>query len=571
MKKLSITLFVLLLAIISGRSQNIFEAIEQNDYNLVEKKILEDKSLINSRAGNSYTPLHYAANKNRPEILELLIKNGADIHAKTSRGRTPLFLVAMNNGNVSITKQLILAGANVNTQENSGGTPITYSVFRNFKEMTDILIDNGAIIRVDTELWHEVFHRACSFNLKRLAEIMINKGLDIYKRNEDGKIALHSAVEGGSVELVELLINKGNDVQSIDYCGITPLHLAALSGHYNIVKKLIDLGAEINIKNLMGETALNLARKNQHQSVAELLIGEGAKDEPAVFPVLKADYLGQEKTSKEVEVFAPGLVSSYSPVHGSVVFSASGNLALWSIVDFKKRGSSVLCMERINNIWSPPKEAFFSSGYSDDVPFFHPGKDIIYFLSNRPVIEGGTSGKENIWYIKKIAEEWTDPVIISPKINSMDLHWQFSVAENGNIYFASSSSGGKGLNDIFFSEFSDGEYSLPVNLGESINSQYADFAPLISPDEDFLIFTSIDRPDSNGGTDLYISFKEESGAWSKSVNMGSEINSDGGELLTTISPDGKYLFFTGRRFNRKGVFWVDSGIIDSLKNIVIND
>ena len=112
------------------------------------------------------------------------------------------------------------------------------------------------------------------------------------------------------------------------------------------------------------------------------------------------------------------------------------------------------------------------------------------------------------------------------------------------------------MNDIYRSELVDGIYMKPQNLGHAVNSEHSDFAPFISPDGSFLIFTSIGRPEGSG---LYITFRKEDGSWSEAKYMDEPFGS--GALLTTLSPDGKYLFFTGRREGRKGVFWVDACIL----------
>jgi Tol biopolymer transport system component len=121
------------------------------------------------------------------------------------------------------------------------------------------------------------------------------------------------------------------------------------------------------------------------------------------------------------------------------------------------------------------------------------------------------------------------------------------------------------LNDIYRSVPRNGVYQEPENLGGAINSVHADFAPFISPDESFLIFTSVDRPGGFGGSDLYVSFRTEEGQWTEAINMGETVNSAGGELLTSLSPDGRFLFFSGLRDGRKGVFWMHAGIIEELR------
>jgi ankyrin repeat protein len=526
----------------------------------VVELLVVNKAAINSQDYQGFTPLHWAASKGHLGVVRMLIKYGADIHIRTNRGRTPLFLVAMNNGNTSIAKLLIDAGADVNSAENSGATPLSYAPFRGFNEIIDLLLDHGARVEVDTDLWFEVFHRACAIGHNRLAQLMISEGLDVSKKNEDGRLPLHSAAEGGASKLIDFLIERGNAIDSKDYCGNTPLHLAAQSGHRDVVQRLVHLGADINVKNMMGETPYNLATKKKKHEIIVLLSEKGANPSPSEFPMIKGEYLGQPEPGLKPDIFAPGLVSAYAPIHGCPTFSTDGKEIYWSVVDFEKRGSTIYCTLKNNGKWSKPALPSFSSLYSDDVPYCSPEGDKLFFLSNRPVEPNDEPSKENIWVMHRLGDSWDSPKPIGSAINGMDLHWQFSVTEHGAIYFGSSSGAGLGLNDIYRSELVDGTYQRPQNLGRAINSEYSDFAPFIAPDESFLIFTSMGRP---AGSGLYISFRNKDGSWSEAKYMDEPFGSEA--LLTTMSPDGKYMFFTGRREGRKGVFWVDARILESFK------
>ena len=574
-------------------AQNIFQAIQNGDIEQVKSILEEDENAVNSQDKDNDTPLHYAASQDNSEMVELLLHEGAalntqnyqgytplhraasggllkaaqtlvaagaDVHLKTKRGRTPLFLVAMNNGKVNLAKMLLDAGADVNTQENSGSTPLSYAPFRGFNDLIDLFLDYGAEVRVDSDLWFEVFHRACSIGHKRLTELMIEKGLDITKKNEDGRLPLHSASEGGALEVVKVLIEQGNAVNSHDYYRATPLHFAAAAGHCNIVNKLIELGANINYRNVMGETPFNLALEENRQEVIELLKERGADQRPPQFPVIRGKYLGQKKPGKVPEVFGPGLVSTYAPIHGCVTFTPDGKEMYWSIVDFQKRSSSIFQMKMLDGQWTKPEKTSFASQFSDDVPFCSPDGEKMYILTDRPINEGAETTKENIWMMERQGDVWGNAKPIGIPVNAMDLHWQFSVTSDDTIYFASSDGTGMGLNDIFVSRLVDEEYQKPENLGGSINSQFPDFAPYIFPDETCLIFTSMNRPEGSG---LYISYKNDEGSWSKARHMGETFGS--GILLTSMSPDEKHLFFTGRLAGKKGVFWTDAKIIEELR------
>lgn len=523
----------------------------------IVKILIDNGASLNPQDYQGFTPIHWAASKGHLDVVQTLINNGADINIKTNRGRTPLFLVAMNNGSTRIAKLLIDAGADVNTTENSGATPLSYAPFRDFNDIIDLLLDNGAIVQIDTDLWFEVFHRACAMGHRRLATLMITNGLDVGKKNEDGRVPLHSAAEGGALELVDFLIEKGNSVDSRDYCGNTALHLAAQAGHGEIVSRLIELGTNVNVKNTIGETPYNLASNQDRHKAAALLAEYGADQQPAEFPVITGKFLGQTPPGLIPEVFAPGLVSAYAPIHGCPTFSIDGKEIYWSVVDFQKRGSTVYCTMYKNGRWTKPVPPQFSSEFSDDVPYCAPDGERLFFLSNRPTESGVESSKENIWVMERLEDSWSNPKLIGPAINEMDLHWQFSVTKDGTIYFGSSFGAGLGLNDIYRSELVDGTYRKPENLGHAVNSEYSDFAPCISHDESFLVFTSIDRPEGSG---LYITFRKMDGSWSEAKYMDEPFGSEA--LLMTMSPDGRYLFFTGRREGRKGVFWIDSGILE---------
>jgi hypothetical protein len=394
---------------------------------------------------------------------------------------------------------------------------------------------------------------------------MIAAGIDIHARNEDGRVALHSAAEGGSLELVDFLTQSGASPRTVDYAGATPLHLAAASGQTGVVDRLVGLGSDIDARNLLGETAFNLAVQNGYEGPADFLADLGADQAPPQFPFLSGAYLGQDVPGTTPEVFAPGVVSSYATIHGIVTFSPTGQEVFWSVIDPAKRGSSLLQMKLEEGRWSSPGPPSFASEASDDVPFFSPDGKTLFFLSDRPVEEGGGRTKENIWFVGRGQDSWTAPGLVQSPANEMDLHWQFSVSNDGALYFASSDGGGLGLNDIYRSELIDGVYQEPENLGAAINSEYADFAPFVAPDESYLIFTSVGRPDGLGGSDLFISFRSGDGSWTKAENLGDAVNTTGGELLTSLSPDGRYLFFSGMRDGRKGVFWMDARFIEELR------
>ncbi len=86
-------------------------------------------------------------------------------------------------------------------------------------------------------------------------------------------------------------------------------------------------------------------------------------------------------------------------------------------------------------------------------------------------------------------------------------------------------------------------WSEPQNLGTNINTGYWESAPSLSPDKRVLYFSS-NRPGGYGGADLYVSYRDEKGKWSKAINMGSDVNTLGDETAPYIHADNQTLYFT---------------------------
>lgn len=87
------------------------------------------------------------------------------------------------------------------------------------------------------------------------------------------------------------------------------------------------------------------------------------------------------------------------------------------------------------------------------------------------------------------------------------------------------------------------------NTGDSINSSYPDYSPVLSADEATLIYTTR-RNTSTGGDktpdgqyfeDIVVSYKDENGIWSSPKSLGQFVNTNGHEASINLSPDGQTL------------------------------
>jgi hypothetical protein len=246
----------------------------------------------------------------------------------------------------------------------------------------------------------------------------------------------------------------------------------------------------------------------------------------------------------EPTVFADGIVSggdfdshpAFTPDGATLYFVRSTpDFSTWTIlVSHFEKGR-----------WNTPEVAPFSGQYSDADPFITPDGSRFYFISNRPVT-GKSSTDLDIWMMQNTGAGWGDPTHVDAPVNSAGSEWYPTVATNGTIYFGSDREGGKGRTDIYRCRLVNGTYAEAENLGDSVNTAFNEFEPLIAPDEGFLVFMAGGRADGRGGFDLYIS-RNRDGVWSKPTNLGDKVNSSGNEYSPTISPDRKYFFWTSAR------------------------
>jgi ankyrin repeat protein len=530
--------------------------------NVQAAKVLIGKGAdINIKDYDKQTPLHHAAASGHTEISNLLVKKGAKLEIKDNWGRTPLLLCARERGGPELARVLIEGGAEVNARDKFGATSLNLASWRGKEGVVDVLLASGADVATKGSESRRLMMHAASHGLENLFSRLDSGGADLTLTLQSGGTLLHEAAGGGSLPIIKDLIAKGLNVKQKDQFGWTPLHYAAKNGRDPAVGFLIENGADLDARSIMGQSSFNVAQEFKQTAVIEVLKSKKADQSPLVFPLLQGDYLGQKAPGETPEVFGLGIVSSIWGLHSSVVFAPDGNTALWTPMVWMPGSlystGIIYMMERENNHWSPPQTAFFSGKFDDDVPFFSPDGNKLFFISSRPLPDVPQSRKERIWYMDKTGEGWTDPQPVDAAVNDMQLHWQFSVNNEGDLYFNSRAADGFGGGDIYWSKFKEGRYLKPKNCGPAINTEKGEGTPFISPDGSYLIFQR--------ELDLFISFRKADGGWNEAKTLGSPINTRGNELCPVVSPDGKFLFFISTRGGDNQVFWVDAGIIQRMK------
>jgi outer membrane protein OmpA-like peptidoglycan-associated protein/tetratricopeptide (TPR) repeat protein len=162
-------------------------------------------------------------------------------------------------------------------------------------------------------------------------------------------------------------------------------------------------------------------------------------------------------------------------------------------------------------------------------------------------------GRCDIYWAKKEGAGWTVPENLGERVNSAAWESQPSFSADGKtLYFSSNRPGGRGASDIWMTELSDnGNWSIPVNLGDSINTPAEEMAPFIHPDDKTLYFSSRGHQ-GMGGADLFVSRKAQAGGWMKPTNLGYPINTHADEITLVVSAKGDLAYVSSDKYGGKG-------------------
>jgi ankyrin repeat protein len=274
------------------------------------------------------------------------------------------------------------------------------------------------------------------------------------------------------------------------------------------------------------------------------------------FTDLKGDYLGQTLPGDSAVIFAPGIVS----VNGRSEYGVSFTPDLEEIYftgDRKGESTSVYFSKLIDKKWTKPKKANLTKGKirSEFEAFVNLSGKKIYFTAS-------DSKGVKIWYATRSENWWSNAIELDSPINN-DMVFYPNEAKNGDLFYKNVSKG-----KMYYAPNKNGKFPEIFEVGIEYGSH-----GFIAPFQDFMLLDALKDNDKTKDKDIHVCFKKKDGAWTKPINLGSGVNSNFNETCPSITPDGKYLFFS--RYDEEGglpnIYWVSAEIINELKTQVFAD
>lgn len=242
----------------SEEGETIAKAIRAGNLAEVETLLKQSPELVHARDERTNQPIHWAVMTRQPEMVDLLLKHGADIDSARYDGARP---IQLTNGDYMFR----------------GWRDVAKDHNHSPKDIFKLLIERGAYL--------DICMASLTGNIQRVAELLeedaslANKPSPYVSYYPGSGTPLKNACIGGHYEVVKLLLEKGAD-PNLPEEGIAPmghaLHSAVFYRHIEIVKLLLENGAHPNVEIESSADTLSAAIDQKNQPMINLLCSYGA-------------------------------------------------------------------------------------------------------------------------------------------------------------------------------------------------------------------------------------------------------------------------------------------------------
>lgn len=247
------------------------------------------------------TALHIACSCPKRALVRLMLDYGANIDARDSLSRTPLYL-ASYGGFASIVELLLEEEARPNVLISGRRTALYKAGGNGRGDVVELLLRYGA----DPNLGHgrlgeTKIYNAAWYNEMEVVELLLKFDADVDIRNiknMDSYKGVREKVFHG------ILSGLSTEHAIMNAWGKSALHAAAYRGHEDMVQVLLSAGAELEAAGNDGATPLYLAAQQKHKGVVQILLKAGAQLQTERYdPVLALlDERNKEKNSESKEL-----------------------------------------------------------------------------------------------------------------------------------------------------------------------------------------------------------------------------------------------------------------------------
>jgi uncharacterized protein len=284
--RLTLTILVAALLSVSGAAQapvsktrdtRLVEALKSGD-TAAALALLQKRVDVNTPEPDGTTPLHWAVRMNNLDLVNRLLRAGANPKAANRYEVTPIQLACLN-GSAETVGRLLEAGESANATGPYGETALMVCARSGNPETAKLLIARGAEVDA-VESWRgqTALMWAAAQRHPEMMKALIAAGADVDARSalqhwerqrtleprdkwlpEGGLTPLLFAAREGCAACVTVLLDAHADINVVDPDQQSGLIIALINGHYDAAAVLIDRGIDVNMQDKVGRTALYAA------------------------------------------------------------------------------------------------------------------------------------------------------------------------------------------------------------------------------------------------------------------------------------------------------------------------
>ncbi|MBI5324768.1 MAG: PD40 domain-containing protein, partial [Ignavibacteriae bacterium] len=178
------------------------------------------------------------------------------------------------------------------------------------------------------------------------------------------------------------------------------------------------------------------------------------------------------------------------------------------------------------------------------MPVISPDGKTIYFC--RGDFEANY-GKQDIWYsVMDETGKWSPSINMGPPLNDEYNNFVISVTPDGNTLLLGNvyKTDGTVERGISISHRTADGWTFPEKVNVEYYYNQSDYSSFYLANDGMTLLMSVQREDSYGEKDIYVSFLQPNGEFTEPMNLGPTINSTGDESTPFLASDGVSLYFS---------------------------
>lgn len=195
-----------------------------------------------------------------------------------------------------------------------------------------------------------------------------------------------------------------------------------------------------------------------------------------------------------------------------------------------------------------------NSEYNEINPMISPDGQTLYFARiSHPNNTHGVKGSQDIWFARldTASGKWAPAQHMSAPLNKDEYNCAYSITPDGNTMLIKGqyNNGTYETRGFSFSKRSAAGWSAPqkIDIPNYVNMSKGQFDCGFMASDGKVLLMAFSEKKNSKEDDIYVSFRQKDGSWTKPMDLGPEVNTKFTETTPFLAPDGATLYFSSNR------------------------